>query len=128
MVRANGLAKLLDFGIAKLSAPTDSGDDTSTAFRSQTRAGVIIGTRSYMSPEQARGLPVDHQTDIFSLGVVMHHMLSGQSPFAERHRQRCDRGGIDQGAATPHRGPGGAGRHREQDAAERHATSLSLGE
>ena len=82
MVRANGLAKLLDFGIAKLSAPTEPGDDTSTALRSQTRAGVIIGTPQYMSPEQARGLPVDHQTDIFSLGVVMHHMLSGQSPFA----------------------------------------------
>ena len=82
MVRSNGLAKLLDFGIAKLSAPTDPSDDTTTALRSETHAGVLIGTPQFMSPEQARGLRVDHQTDIFSLGVVMHHMLSGQSPFA----------------------------------------------
>ena len=82
MVRSNGLAKLLDFGIAKLSAPTDSSDDTMTVLRSQTHAGMLIGTPQFMSPEQARGLRVDHQTDIFSLGVVMHHMLSGQSPFA----------------------------------------------
>ena len=82
MVRSNGLAKLLDFGIAKLSAPTDSSDDTMTVRRSQTHAGVLIGTPQFMSPEQARGLRVDHQTDIFSLGVVMHHLLSGQSPFA----------------------------------------------
>ena len=82
MVRSNGLAKLLDFGIAKLSAPTDSSDDTTIAIPSQTHAGVLIGTPQFMSPEQARGLRVDHQTDIFSFGVVMHHMLSGQSPFA----------------------------------------------
>ena len=82
MVRSNGLAKLLDFGIAKLSAPSDPSDDTTTALRSQTHAGLLIGTPQFMSPEQARGLRVDHQTDIFSLGVVMHHMLSGQSPFA----------------------------------------------
>ena len=82
MVRANGLAKLLDFGIAKLSAPSDPGDDTTTVLGSQTHAGVLIGTPQFMSPEQARGLRVDHQTDIFSLGVVMHHLLSGQSPFA----------------------------------------------
>ena len=82
MVRSNGLAKLLDFGIAKLSAPTESGDDTTTRLPSETHAGVLIGTPQFMSPEQARGLRVDHQTDIFSLGVVMHHMLTGQSPFA----------------------------------------------
>jgi eukaryotic-like serine/threonine-protein kinase len=82
MVRSNGLAKLLDFGIAKLSAPTDSSDDSTIAILSQTHAGMLIGTPQFMSPEQARGLRVDHQSDIFSLGVVMHHMLSGQSPFA----------------------------------------------
>ena len=82
MVRSNGLAKLLDFGIAKLSAPTESSDATPTALQSRTRAGVLIGTPQFMSPEQARGLRVDHQSDIFSLGVVMHQMLSGESPFA----------------------------------------------
>ena len=82
MVRSNGLAKLLDFGIAKLSAPTDSSDDSTTALRPGTHAGVLIGTPQFMSPEQVRGLRVDHQTDIFSVGVVMNHMLTGQSPFA----------------------------------------------
>jgi serine/threonine-protein kinase len=82
MVRANGLAKLLDFGIAKLSSPTGSSNDSATALRSETHAGVLIGTPQFMSPEQARGLRVDHQTDLFSFGVVLHHVLSGQSPFA----------------------------------------------
>ena len=65
MVRTNGLAKLLDFGIAKLSAPTDSRDDITVAVPSQTLAGLLIGTPQFMSPEQARGLRVDHQTDIW---------------------------------------------------------------
>jgi non-specific serine/threonine protein kinase len=81
MVRANGLAKLLDFGIAK-RPPADAGDDTATVVPSGTLDGVLIGTPQFMSPEQARGLRVDHQSDIFSLGVVMHHMLTGVSPFA----------------------------------------------
>ena len=82
MIRANGLAKILDFGIAKLSAPTETGEEAATAIQSQTQAGMIIGTPNYMSPEQARGKGVDHQTDIFSFGVVLYEMLSGSSPFA----------------------------------------------
>ncbi len=81
MIRANGLAKILDFGIAKLSAPTESGEDAVTAIQSQTQAGMIIGTPNYMSPEQARGKGVNHQIDIFSFGVVLYEMLSGVSPF-----------------------------------------------
>lgn len=82
MIRANGLAKILDFGIAKLSTPTESSEEAATAIQAQTQAGMIIGTPQFMSPEQARGRGVDHQTDIFSFGVVFYEMLSGCSPFA----------------------------------------------
>jgi serine/threonine protein kinase len=88
MVRSNGLAKLLDFGIAKLSASTDGRDDT-IAYRSQTHVGLLIGTPQFMSPEQARGLPVDHQTDIFSLGVVMHHMPRAGRRLRETRSATC---------------------------------------
>ncbi len=81
MVRANGLTKILDFGIAKLSTPTESNEEAATAIQAQTQAGMIIGTPQFMSPEQARGRDVDHQTDIFSFGVVLYEMLSGASPF-----------------------------------------------
>ncbi len=82
MVRANGLVKILDFGIAKLSATPTTDGEAVTAIQSQTQAGMIIGTPQFMSPEQARGKDVDHQTDIFSFGVVLYEMLSGSSPFA----------------------------------------------
>lgn len=81
MVRANGLAKILDFGIAKLTVAPTSDGEAATAIQAQTQAGMIIGTPNYMSPEQARGKGVDHQTDIFSFGVVLYEMLSGSSPF-----------------------------------------------
>ena len=82
MIRANGLVKILDFGIAKLSSPTSTEKEAPTAIQSNTQAGMIIGTPQFMSPEQARGKGVDHQTDIFSFGVVLYQMLSGASPFA----------------------------------------------
>jgi serine/threonine protein kinase/Flp pilus assembly protein TadD len=82
MIRANGLAKILDFGIAKLSAPTESSEEAATAIRSGTSAGMIIGTADYMSPEQAKGHEVDARTDIFSFGVVLYEMIAGHLPFA----------------------------------------------
>ena len=82
MIRPDGLVKILDFGIAKLSTPIESGEEAATAIQAQTQAGMIIGTPQFMSPEQARGRGVDHQTDIFSFGVVFYEMLSGSSPFA----------------------------------------------
>ena len=66
--------KLLDFGIAKLSG----GELTD---KPQTRAGMILGTPEYMSPEQAGGRPVDYRSDIYSLGVVMYWLLSDQLPY-----------------------------------------------
>jgi WD40 repeat protein len=71
---------VLDFGLAKLVGRlgSDSGEATEA---SPTRAGQVLGTVGYMSPEQVRGLPVDHRTDLFSLGVVLYELLSGKHPF-----------------------------------------------
>ena len=71
--------KILDFGVAKLSVAADPSNTVVT--QSLTGAGIILGTVGYMSPEQVRGEAVDHRTDIFALGVVMHEMLSGARPF-----------------------------------------------
>jgi serine/threonine protein kinase/class 3 adenylate cyclase/tetratricopeptide (TPR) repeat protein len=83
MLRPDGYVKVLDFGVAKLIEPLASAIDTeaSTAPRSVTDPGAIMGTPRYMSPEQARGLKVDARSDIFSLGVVLYEMVAGRAPF-----------------------------------------------
>jgi serine/threonine-protein kinase len=80
MVRKDGLVKVLDFGIAKLTEQAMRPHDASFA-RVTTQPGVLMGTVSYMSPEQARGLEVDERSDLFSLGVVMYETLTGRAPF-----------------------------------------------
>ncbi|PYS85997.1 MAG: hypothetical protein DMF62_17395 [Acidobacteria bacterium] len=83
MLRKDGLVKVLDFGLAKLTEADDLPIDpnASASSRIHTSPGLIMGTVAYMSPEQASGKTVDSRTDLWSLGVVFHEMLSGESPF-----------------------------------------------
>src|SRR5262249_40471865 len=82
LITRSGSAKIADFGLAKLLEPDrTSVSQLPTSDGRQTTAGVVMGTVVYMSPEQARGLPVDHRSDIFSFGSVLYEMTSGQPAF-----------------------------------------------
>ena len=74
MIDSRGVAKLTDFGVARI---TEGESDEAE----KTRAGAVIGTPSYMSPEQIQGQPIDKRTDIFSAGVVFYQLLTGRKPF-----------------------------------------------
>jgi eukaryotic-like serine/threonine-protein kinase len=81
MLRRDGIAKVLDFGLAKLTAPETSDPESPTRKLIKTESGVVMGTAIYMSPEQARGMTLDARTDIFSLGVVTYELIAGCLPF-----------------------------------------------
>ena len=80
MVTNEGRVKVLDFGLAKDFRGSNLGDATLTS-ASQTQVGVVMGTPAYMSPEQTSGRPLDHRSDIFSLGVLLYEMSTGRRPF-----------------------------------------------
>src|SRR5262245_42616580 len=84
MLRRDGIVKVLDFGLAKLTEQqgTEVDTDAPTIAKLPTVPGTVMGTPSYMSPEQARAQKVDARTDIFSLGAVLYEMIAGTSPFA----------------------------------------------
>jgi len=73
MVDAKGHVKLADFGVARVNDPDAEGE--------KTRVGAIIGTPSYMSPEQTQGQAIDHRTDLFSAGILFYQLLTGHKPF-----------------------------------------------
>ncbi len=82
MVDENGRLKVLDFGLAKQRDSSGPEGVTQMLTSELTGEGKIIGTVSYMSPEQAEGKSLDHRSDIFSLGILMYEMITGQRPFA----------------------------------------------
>lgn len=78
MLRKDGTAQIMDFGLAKLRA-------TGSRVNRLTKEGSTVGTAGYMSPEQVQGLDTDHRSDIFSFGVLLHELLTGQLPFKGVH-------------------------------------------
>jgi predicted ATPase/serine/threonine protein kinase len=85
MVTSDGRLKILDFGLAKVTRSRDAVHaDSELPTEMRTREGVVMGTMPYMSPEQVQGGTLDHRTDIFSLGVILHEMATGRRPFQGR--------------------------------------------
>ena len=96
----DGHLKILDFGLAKkVEVVSPDGADERADRLGPHGAGTVIGTMGYMSPEQVRGQPVDHRSDIFSFGTILYEMLSGKKAFKRRDGERHDCGDPEGGTA-----------------------------
>ncbi len=80
-VTSDGRVKILDFGVAKLQSSPEDSERSVEELTTVTRTGAVIGTVAYMSPEQLRSKPVDHRSDIFSVGAILYEMLAGRRAF-----------------------------------------------
>jgi len=85
MLDSEGRARILDFGLAKPLTSAEQGDgvlsEAETISEELTREGLVVGTSAYMSPEQARGDPLDARSDVFSFGIMLYEMVTGRRPF-----------------------------------------------
>jgi Tol biopolymer transport system component len=80
-VTTDGRVKILDFGVAKLQSASEDSGRSVEEMTTVTKSGAIVGTVAYMSPEQLRGKPVDHRSDVFSVGAILYEMLTGRRAF-----------------------------------------------
>jgi serine/threonine protein kinase len=104
MVRGDGYVKVLDFGVARLSQIDTRADGNVTGkLGADTAPGVILGTLGYMSPEQARAERLTSATDVFSLGIVLYELATGQHPFSADSQIAVLHGIISQPALSPSR-------------------------